>query len=106
MMCMWLSIRPGTTRRPFRSTCFVLGPASAMTLRSSATATKREARIAIAWACGFARSSVVILPLKKTISGASLIVWASPRGDEIPTPVVMAPMPATTLRRSGLLVIA
>ena len=63
MMWRWLSIRPGRTRRPLRSTTLVFGPASAITSLSRADG--EEAAVPDrdgASRSGCARSSVVKRP--------------------------------------------
>src|SRR5260221_14004472 len=62
MMCRWLSISPGRTRRPLRSTTLVFGPASAKPSLPAPTATKRPSRMATALGVGRARVSVVKRP--------------------------------------------
>ena len=72
MMCRWLSINPGRTRRPLRSTMRVLEPARAITAWSWPTAVKTPSPIATALAMGFARSSVVKRPLRRI---RSALMW-------------------------------
>src|SRR5947209_7351386 len=62
MMWRWLSMRPGRTRRPLRSTTLDFGPASAIISLSAPTARKRPSRIATAVAVGCERASVVKSP--------------------------------------------
>src|SRR5579862_479649 len=62
MMCRWLSMRPGSTRRPLRSIIRVSGPEDRITSLSRPTAVKRPAVTATAVAKGFERSSVVKRP--------------------------------------------
>src|SRR5713101_6420044 len=65
MMCRWLSIKPGRTRRPPRSITRVAGPARGMTSASVPTRRNLPSRIATAVALGFERSRVVTVPLCK-----------------------------------------
>src|SRR5262249_53726742 len=90
MMCMWLSIKPGTTRRPFRSIALPPLPASAITSRSEPTAVKRPSMIATASAWGLLRSSVVMRPLRRIRSGCMLWALVSPNVPVPPTKPVAA----------------
>src|SRR4029077_20033508 len=76
MMCRWLSISPGSTRRPLRSTTLVVGPASPNISLSSPTARKRPSRMATALAIGCARASVVNWPRCRirSVVGAGLLM--------------------------------
>ena len=70
MMCRWLSIRPGITRRPPASITVVPAPRRGMTSASVPTFRKRPSAIASAAASGAPGSRVVILALWR-ISAAS-----------------------------------
>ena len=86
MMCMWLSIKPGITRRLFASTTRVAGPASFMTRSSSPTATNRPPPNATAAACGFRGSSVEMRALRRISSALpSMSISRSWSAQRLPT---------------------
>src|SRR5256885_5115777 len=86
-MCAWLSIRPGITVFPRRSMVRVDGAVNAAIAAFGPTAAMRSAATAIASAIAELRSSVMILPLRKTTSAGRF--W--------PNAVVMV-APAAALR--------
>src|SRR5262245_33213912 len=77
MTCMWLSIKPGITRRLLASMTRVVGPASFITFTSSPTATNRPPAMAAADDCGLRGSSVAIRALRRIRSGSMFIVVAA-----------------------------
>jgi hypothetical protein len=66
----WLSINPGMTARPARSTTRVCGPLSASTSAVVPTLRMRSPLTASACAMVKRSSTVMILPLMSTVSGA------------------------------------
>jgi hypothetical protein len=60
--CQWLSLNPGTTRRPRSGTTRVAGPTSVRMALSDPTATTRPSRTASAWASGAPGSPVEMRP--------------------------------------------
>src|SRR5262249_19311064 len=74
MMCRWLSIKPGNTRRPLRSITRVSRPANGTMSRSCPTRTKRPSLMATALAVGLVRSKVANSPRCRIRSGASVLL--------------------------------
>src|SRR5690554_6470961 len=70
---MWLSIRPGISRRPFASITVASGAAMCASA-SEPTAGNLPSRITTASAEGFCRSSVVILALTMIRSFLDIVV--------------------------------
>ena len=83
MMWMWLSIKPGTTDLPMRSTMRLPLPASRSTSSERPTRVKRPSRMATALAVGLVRSRVVKRPLCRISSGVSVSVMAGLLGSMV-----------------------
>jgi len=74
---LWLSMSPGITVRPARSTMRVAGPALARSASLSPTAPIRSPAIAIACSIANWSSTVTILPLTSSRSGVCAIAGAA-----------------------------